>query len=484
MARRAKPPGLLDAGKVYQQLAHPRAYSLYDDGKPKFSQPPKKDDDEIKALIRHVHVPEITRRRGAGDAQRVVIPPTPAPPVNFGAPSIFGSAVVGQTLSTTNGSWTGYPTPSYDYQWKRGAVNVGTNSSSYLLVTADVGANITVTVTATNSEGSANATSSAVGPVTGVPGVGVAAPSLTWISDSLDLTPNFAIDLPSGLGAPDDAVAGDVIYLEITDNVDFTTTSTDTLDAGEVTGDLITIEQTTPLANGTYYARARLKRGSTFGPYSNVVSKTLAASTFALSYQSSAATTSTVSPVDYGSLAYAAGATRTVCVVQWHDGTAPGISGINVGGVSFTQVTGAYAITADANVDVWISNSPLPAGPGSVTLTYLSKIDWSSAVALYNLTTTNPTAGTPAIGTRAGAFPTITAGPVSIPVSGGAIFATFPYSGTTASVSSGNAVIDASPAAGGKLFYFGHTTATGSQSVTLTYGVNDGGIMTLVPWGP
>jgi hypothetical protein len=72
MARRAKPPGLLDAGAVYQQLARPRAYSLYDDGKSKFYQPPKKDDDEVKALIRHVHVTEISRRRGAGSSRTYI----------------------------------------------------------------------------------------------------------------------------------------------------------------------------------------------------------------------------------------------------------------------------------------------------------------------------------------------------------------------------------------------------------------------------
>jgi hypothetical protein len=73
MARRGKPPGLLDAGNVYQQLARPRSYSLYDDDKPKFSQPPKKDDDdEIRALIRHVHVTEISRRRGVGSSRTYI----------------------------------------------------------------------------------------------------------------------------------------------------------------------------------------------------------------------------------------------------------------------------------------------------------------------------------------------------------------------------------------------------------------------------
>jgi hypothetical protein len=56
---------------------------------------------------------------------------------------------------------------TYAYQWKRGGVNIsGATSNSYLLVIADLGANITVTVTATNPAGSASATSAARGPVT------------------------------------------------------------------------------------------------------------------------------------------------------------------------------------------------------------------------------------------------------------------------------------------------------------------------------
>jgi hypothetical protein len=58
-------------------------------------------------------------------------------------------------------------TVSYSYQWKRGGVAIsGATSSSYLLVTADLAAMISVTVTATNVAGSANATAAAVGPVT------------------------------------------------------------------------------------------------------------------------------------------------------------------------------------------------------------------------------------------------------------------------------------------------------------------------------
>jgi hypothetical protein len=88
-------------------------------------------------------------------------------PTNSVAPVISGTAVVGQTLTSTTGTWSGIPTPTYSYQWKRGATNIGTNASTYTLVQADAGntSNITCVVTATNAGGSANATSNTIAQI-------------------------------------------------------------------------------------------------------------------------------------------------------------------------------------------------------------------------------------------------------------------------------------------------------------------------------
>jgi hypothetical protein len=85
-------------------------------------------------------------------------------PTNSVAPVVSGTAVVGQTLTSTTGTWDGIPTPTFSYQWKRGATNIGTNASTYTLVQADAGntSNITCVVTATNAGGSANATSNTI----------------------------------------------------------------------------------------------------------------------------------------------------------------------------------------------------------------------------------------------------------------------------------------------------------------------------------
>jgi hypothetical protein len=92
-----------------------------------------------------------------------------SPPVNSGLPVVSGSAQQGQTLSASAGVWSGTAPLSYAYQWQRCAascVNVGSNSSSYALTSADVGSSMQVVVTASNSAGSASATSAQTAVVT------------------------------------------------------------------------------------------------------------------------------------------------------------------------------------------------------------------------------------------------------------------------------------------------------------------------------
>ncbi len=93
-------------------------------------------------------------------------------PVNTVAPAISGSALLGQTLTTDNGTWTGTATINYTYQWQRDDSGGGSfsdissaTSSSYLLVSADVGCAIRCVVTGTNGGGTASANSNSTGLV-------------------------------------------------------------------------------------------------------------------------------------------------------------------------------------------------------------------------------------------------------------------------------------------------------------------------------
>jgi hypothetical protein len=86
-------------------------------------------------------------------------------PVNTVAPAITGTAQQGKTLTCSQGTWTGTPTITYTYQWKRnGAPIIGASNFSYLLVDADINQSIKCTVTATNIEGNTRADSNTVTP--------------------------------------------------------------------------------------------------------------------------------------------------------------------------------------------------------------------------------------------------------------------------------------------------------------------------------
>lgn len=87
-------------------------------------------------------------------------------PVNSVAPVISGTPTVGQTLSSTTGTWSNSPT-SYGYQWLANATAISNaTSNTFVLTSTQNGANITCNVTATNKAGTANAvTSNSIGPV-------------------------------------------------------------------------------------------------------------------------------------------------------------------------------------------------------------------------------------------------------------------------------------------------------------------------------
>jgi hypothetical protein len=110
-----------------------------------------------------------------------LIPPAP---VNLSAPSVGGTATTGQTLTASQGQWTGDDL-SYSYQWQlcnssgTSCAGIGgATSSMYTPNSADTGDTVRVVVTASNAGGSAAATS----PTTVV----IAAPPTTTTSGAAD----------------------------------------------------------------------------------------------------------------------------------------------------------------------------------------------------------------------------------------------------------------------------------------------------------
>jgi hypothetical protein len=104
-----------------------------------------------------------------------------AAPVNTVAPVVSGTASFGSTLTTTNGTWTGAPAPTFTYQWQRVTTNIsGATSSTYVLVAADVGNTIRCVVKATNIiapsgvTANSNSTASVAAIAPGAPTIGTA----------------------------------------------------------------------------------------------------------------------------------------------------------------------------------------------------------------------------------------------------------------------------------------------------------------------
>ena len=102
-------------------------------------------------------------------------PPPPPPPVNTVLPAITGSAVEGQTLTGSTGTWSGAPT-SYAYQWQdcnalgEGCVKAaGATGSTFALTSANVGGTVRLSVTATNASGPTTATSASSAVVAAAP---------------------------------------------------------------------------------------------------------------------------------------------------------------------------------------------------------------------------------------------------------------------------------------------------------------------------
>lgn len=95
---------------------------------------------------------------------------TPTPPVNDVAPVVTGTTKRLYTLSTTDGTWTGADT--FTYQWQTsvngisGWTNISGETTSFLALTDDeVGLYVRCEVTGHNDDGDTAANSNVVGPI-------------------------------------------------------------------------------------------------------------------------------------------------------------------------------------------------------------------------------------------------------------------------------------------------------------------------------
>ena len=192
-------------------------------------------------------------------------------PVNTAAPVVSGSAVMGATLTTTNGTWSGYPTPTYTYAWLRAGTPIaGATAATYVTVLADVGTAVTCRVTATNDVGAVNATSNAttitgantapvntVAPaVTGANVVGsvLTCGTGTWTGNP---TPTFTYAWYRGAGAISGATANTYTLVtgDVGQNITCRVTGTNVVDSATATSNIIVGAESTS-GSVLYYTSA------------------------------------------------------------------------------------------------------------------------------------------------------------------------------------------------------------------------------------
>jgi hypothetical protein len=78
----------------------------------------------------------------------------PTKPANTVAPAVTGTAAVGSTLTTTNGTWTGRPAPKLAREWLAdGAAIAGATGLTYVPTDAERGKKIRSRVTGSSVGG-------------------------------------------------------------------------------------------------------------------------------------------------------------------------------------------------------------------------------------------------------------------------------------------------------------------------------------------
>lgn len=89
-----------------------------------------------------------------------------APPLVTTAPTISGNPTVGQVLTSTNGAFSGNPTPTVTRAWRVDGQDVaGETGTTYTIKAGDLGKMILMRATAQNTQGSISADTQELGPV-------------------------------------------------------------------------------------------------------------------------------------------------------------------------------------------------------------------------------------------------------------------------------------------------------------------------------
>ena len=321
-------------------------------------------------------------------------------PVNIVAPGISGTTSLGSVLTSTYGGWN--DAISYSFQWKRGATNIGTNTTTYTLVAADSGAAITCVVTATNASGSTPATSNTITAQTYSAPANTIAPVIsgtTTLGSTLSSTtgafngnpsPTYgyqwrrnAVNIPSATGSTYVLVSADSGAA-----ITCVVTATNALGSSSATSNTITadtyaapVNSSPPSISGTTTIGSVLT--STFGGWLN------SPTSYAFQWNRNGSPIPSATTSSY-TLVQADSASAITCVVTATNafGSTPSTSNTLTTPTYSAAFTSTWAVTAGETITL-----PYEAGG-----TYSGTIDWgdssTSTNSYANRTHTYATAGT------------------------------------------------------------------------------------------
>lgn len=187
--------------------------------------------------------------------------------------------------------------------------------------------------------------------------------------------------------------------------------------------------------------------------------------------------------ISYAGVTWGSGCNAVVFVVYWYNTAATDtITALTVGGSGVTHVLSSPVSTAAGgqSLDVW-QITPPSGTSGTVAVTYSANVTFNSNVTPYCLVSAHTTAGTPATNANTSCAAGVSA-TATVPTGGQAVVGASSDAGQVISFT--NATSDGVYTGGGTQDRWGHTTATGSVTVTATSAAADHCPVVVVPYGP
>jgi hypothetical protein len=211
-----------------------------------------------------------------------------------------------------------------------------------------------------------------------------------------------------------------------------------------------------------------------------------------LTYETLVTESSGTSTATYSATLGVAATKRVIIVIpaaRVASGNSNTVSSMTIGGNAASQVSGA-AVTSpggagNMNSDIWYYADGGALGSSATIVVHWANANTRSGACIYNLVTNTPTASAGSENNDGGAQWTSLTEAISVPASGfGVVSITVQAAGTLGFSAGASLDVNGTLAGGINGLACGHTTSTGSVSVTGTQATAQFGVMSLGSWSP